>query len=451
MKEKDVSSNSRKGTGVSRRDFLKRSTMAAVGAAGLPYFVPSSALGKAGTVAPSERIVMGCLGVGSQGTGNMRGFLANKELQIVAVCDVDKNHRLNARDMVDSAYSSKGCKDYNDFRDLMEHKGLDCLSIALPDHWHAIPAIYAAQRGLDMYAEKPLSLTIHEGRAMVDAVHRYGVVWQTGSWQRSEKHFQKGCELVRNGRIGEVHTVRVGLPTGAPIAPQPEMPVPDGFDYDMWLGPAPWAPYTKERCHWNFRWILDYSGGQLTDWAAHHCDIANWGMGTEHTGPVAVQARGQFPRDGLWDAATDYLLECTFAPGASPLAPNGFTMFVSNLFPMGTKFIGTKGAVFVDRGNTLETEPASLKDSEIGANEVKLGKGSLNHARNFIECMRTREQAIAPIHDAHRAISIAHLGNISMRLGRRVRWDPAAEKFVNDPVADRMLMRAMRAPWTLPS
>lgn len=431
--------------GISRRSFLKRGAGVATAVA-LPNIVPASALGLDGTVAPSNRVVMGCIGVGSQGTGNMKQFLGIEDFQIVGVCDVDRSHRENAQNVVNESYSSKDCAGYNDFRELLAREDLDTVSIAVPDHWHSIPAIAAADRGLDIYAEKPLSLTVSEGRAMVNAIERNKTVWQTGSWQRSQRHFRRGCELVRSGRIGEVHTVKVGLPTGKPIEPQPVMPVPDGFDYDFWLGPAPWAPYTKERCHWNFRWILDYSGGQLTDWAAHHCDIANWGMGTEATGPVYVEGRGKFPAEGIWNAATDYYFEAEYAAGASPVAPKGFKMLVSNSFPMGTRFEGTEGWVFVDRGNTLVTEPETLKDSEIGPNDVALYE-SRNHARNFLDCVRSREATVTPIQAAHHAINIAHVGNIAMQLERPVRWDPAAERFPEDETANRMLKRAMRGAW----
>lgn len=434
--------------GISRRSFLKRSTAAAAGAVAFPYIIPASALGADGHVAPSNRIVMGCIGVGSQGTGNMKGFLNFNECQVVAVCDVDRAHRHNARDVVNQRYGNNDCADYNDFRELLDRDDLDVVSIAVPDHWHAIPAIAAAKRGLDIYAEKPLALTIREGRAMVDTMHRYGTVWQTGSWQRSRANFHRGAELVRNGRIGQVHTVEVGLPTGSAIEPQPEMPIPDGFDYDFWLGPAPDAPYTEKRCHWDFRWIFDYSGGQLTDWAAHHCDIANWGMGTEYTGPVSIKAKGEFPEDGIWNTAINYMLECRFAPGASPVAPDGFTMLVSNSFPMGCRWKGTEGEIFVDRGDTITAEPASVLDSVIGADEVHLYQ-SLDHAQNFFDCVRSRRQCVAPIAPAHHAIAIAHLGNIAMRLERELHWDPATETFVNDPEADRFLERAMRGPWHL--
>ena len=432
---------------VSRREFLKRTTAVAAGAAAFPYVIPASALGKDGHTAPSNRTVIGCIGVGGMGTGNLRSFLAFEEARIVAVCDVDRSHRERAQGMVNEHYGNEDCAGYHDFRDLLARDDLDAVSIATPDHWHAIPAIAAAKRGLDIYAEKPLALTIEQGRVMTDTVARHGVVWQTGSWQRSHAHFRHACELVRNGRIGDVHTVQVGLPTGSGCGPQAEAPIPDGFDYDMWLGPAPDAPYTNNRCHWNFRWILDYSGGQLTDWAAHHCDIANWGMGTEYAGPVGIEGRGEYPRDGLWNAATHYKFEARYAKKASPVAPKGFTMIVSNALPMGARFEGTDGWIHVSRGG-LTTEPASLKGSTVAPNEIRL-YDSHNHHANFLECRKTRAKTITPIAVAHHAIAIAHLGNIAMRLERKVRWNPQKERFVKDPEADRMILRAMRAPWHL--
>jgi len=276
---------------------------------------------------------------------------------------------------------------------------------------------------------------------MSDAVRRNSIIWQTGSWQRSKPSFRNACELVRNGRIGKLHTVYIGLPTGSSIEVQPEQPVPEGFDYNFWLGPAPRAPYTKNRCHWNFRWILDYSGGQLSDWAAHHCDIAHWGMGTEYTGPVEIEGRGEFPREGLWNAATSYHFTCKYA--------NGVTVDIANnkVNPMGCKFVGDKGWVFISRGD-FQTEPKSLITSIIGRNEIRLYKSD-NHWGNFIDCVRSRKQTITPIEVAHRSITVAHLGNIAMQLERKLKWDPARERFVNDPAADRMLSRAMRSPWHL--
>lgn len=436
--------------GVSRRSFLRRSAAAAAGAVAFPTIIPASAYGGQGNVAPSNRLVMGCLGVGSQGTGNMKGFLQHKDFQIVAVCDVDKAHRDNAAAIVNGAYESTDCASYNDFRELLERTDMDVLSIALPDHWHSIPSIAAANKKLDIYAEKPLALTISEGRAMVDAVEKNNVIWQTGSWQRSRANFRRGAELVRNGYIGEVHTVKVGLPTGHTIEPQAEQPIPAGFDYDFWLGPAPWAPYTAKRCHWDFRWILDYSGGQLTDWAAHHVDIFNWGMGTEATGPVTIEGTGQFPKDGLYDAAINYFIKAEYPAGASPVAPNGFTLLISNIFPMGTRFEGSEGWVYTNRGDTLEADPATLKTMEPRANETKLIHSD-DHALNFAEGVRTRTQCVAPIGAAHHAIALAHLGNIAMRLKRKLDWDPVAERFVNDSEADSYLARAMRGNWHLPT
>ena len=439
--KKSTSSISR----MNRRQFLTSATAAAAGAVAFPYIVPSSALGADGAVAPSNRVVLGIIGTGSQGTGNMKGFLGHKEVQIVAVCDVDRSRRLQAKKTVDGKYGNQDCADYNDFRELLGRTDLDAVSIAVPDHWHSIPVIASAKAGLDIYGEKPLSLTVVEGRAMCDAVHRYGRIWQTGSWQRSQNHFRFACELVRNGRIGKVHTVKVGLPTGPSCPPQPAMPVPEGFDYDFWLGPAPWAPYTEKRCHWNFRWILDYSGGQLTDWAAHHCDIANWGMGTEYTGPMEVEGSGEYPRDGLWNAATNYRFFCKYPAGASPVAPDGFTMDVSNKNRGGATWEGTEGWVWVDRGG-IDANPKELLSSKIGPNEVHLYKRS-DHMGDFLECMKTRAVTITPIEVAHRAISIAHLGNIAMRLGRKVKWDPVKELILDDPETSRMLLRSMRAPW----
>lgn len=434
-------------TRISRRDFLRRTAVLSAGAAAFPMIAPSSALGRDGHTAPSERMVIGCVGIGNMGTGNMRRMLSMKEIQVVAVCDVDGERRDKGKEIVDERYDTKDCAAYNDFRELFSRRDLDGVMIAVPDHWHALLGIAAANRGLHIYAEKPLALTIREGQAMVEAVERNDVTWQTGSWQRSVKRFRYACELVRNGRIGRVHTVKVGLPTGKPIEPQQEMPIPESFDYDFWLGPAPWAPYTKERCHWSFRWSYDYSGGQLTDWGAHHCDIANWAMATERTGPVEVEGTGVFPRDGLWDAATDYHITARYAPGESPVSPQGFTMLISNEYEMGARFEGEDGWLHISRGG-LKTSPEGLKKSEIGPDEIHLYE-SKNHMKNFLECALNGDPTITPIEVAHRAISIAHLGNIAMRTGRTIRWDPVHEQIVNDPVASRLLGRSMRAPWRL--
>jgi len=241
---------------INRRQFLKSATGVTAGAIVFPYVVSSSALGKDDSVAASNRIVMGAIGVGSQGSGNMRGFLGKKEVQMVAVCDVDKANRDKAKQTVDKRYGNNNCKTYFDFRELIAREDIDALSLALPDHWHSIPVVMAARAGKDMYGEKPLARTIREGRIMADTVHRYGRIWQTGSWQRSVRDFRHACELVRNGRIGKVHKVEVGLPTGGGTGNKPIQPVPEGVDWNFWLGPAPWVPF-RGVMHWNWRWIME--------------------------------------------------------------------------------------------------------------------------------------------------------------------------------------------------
>lgn len=429
---------------INRRQFLKEASVAAAGTVAFPYIISSSALGKDGNVAASNRIVMGCIGVGSQGTGNMRGFLGKKEVQVVAVCDVDKKNRDRAKQNVDSRYKNSDCKAYLDFRDLIERKDIDAISLALPDHWHSIPVIMTARAGKDMYGEKPLARTIHEGRAMTDAVNRYGRIWQTGSWQRSVWNFHRACELVRNGRIGKVHRVEVGLPTGGGTDNRPVQPVPEGVDWDFWLGPAPWVPY-RGVMHWDWRWMMDYSGGQLTDWAGHHIDIAHWGLGLDHTGPVEIEGKGEYPKDGIYDAPTAYKFTCKYA--------DGLTMVVANDRQqpkgMGTAWYGEKGWIYVRRGNKLEAEPKTILDEKIGPNETKLYE-SRDHQQNFLDCVKSRKKTITPIEIAHRSISVGLLGEIAMLIGRKLRWNPEKEHFINDEEANRMLSRPMRSPWHLP-
>ena len=448
---------------VSRRQFLKKTTSVAAGAFAFPYIVPSSALGKDGTIAPSNRIAMAWIGVGNQGTGDMRGFLHDDRVQAVAVCDVNRESdgywagavggRENAKRIVESYYADrsesgtyKGCDAYEDFRDLLDRDDIDAVEIATPDHWHAIPVVAAAKTGKNIYCQKPLSLTIADGRAMVDAVNRYGVVFQTGSQQRSDYNFRRACELVRNGRIGKLQVVKCGIPSGTPdfsggkgISTDPA-PVPEGFNYDMWLGPAPWAPYCPARCHVNFRWVLDYSGGQVTDWGGHHPDIAQWGMGTENTGPIEIKsAKGEFAKGKLWNTATHYYFECLYK--------NGVKLIISDSLRHGVTFEGTEGWVWADRGKH-DTHPKSLLTSVIGPDEINLYKSS-NHFRNFIDCVISGRETIAPVGTAHRSITIAHLGNIAMQLGRDLKWNPQTEQILNDDEANRMLGRPMRSPWRL--
>ena len=423
-----------------RREFIKSATSIAAGAVGIPYLVSSSALGNAGSVAPSDRIVMGSIGVGGMGTGDMRGFLGKKEVQYVAVCDVDKGKRDGAKAIVDKKNGNTDCAAYLDFRELIDRGDLDAVALALPDHWHSIPAIAAARAGLDIHAQKPFARTIEEGRAMCEAVERYGIVWQTGSQQRSEGNFHRACELVRNGRIGKIQRVEVGLPTGGGAGNNPVQDVPPGLDWDWWLGPAPWVPY-RGVSHWNWRWIMDYSGGQLTDWAGHHIDIAHWGMDSERTGPVEIEGKGVYPKDGIYDAPTEYRFTCKYA--------NGVVMTVANnkQIPQGTKWYGDKGWIYVKRGK-LESNPASVLNEVIGPEEVHLYK-SRNHRQNFLDCIKSRKETIAPAEIGHRSISVGLLGEIAMLTEAKLKWDPEKELFHDNDAANRLLGRSMRAPWHL--
>jgi len=429
---------------INRRRFLKTAAAAATGAIAFPYIVSASALGNDGEVAPSERITMGCIGVGSQGTSNLRGFLEKNELQIVAVCDVDKGRLERAKRSVDGRYNNNDCKTYVDFRDVIARDDIDTLSLALPDHWHSIPVVMAARAGKDMYGEKPLARTIFEGKVMVDAVQRYGVIWQTGSWQRSVHDFHRACELVRNGRIGKVHKVEVGLPTGSSNGNHSVQPVPEGLDWDFWLGPAPWRPYQafgQNGPHWDWRWVMDYPGGQLTDWAGHHVDIAHWGLGLDYTGPVEIEGKGLYPEDGTFDAPTEYKFTCKYA--------NGLTMIVANdqqqPMGMGTVWYGEDGWIHVKRGK-LEASSEEILQQVIGPGEDRLYE-SRDHQQNFIDCVKSRQKTITPIEIAHRSISVGLLGEIAMLLERKLRWDPDKEIFLDDEQANRMLSRPMRSPW----
>jgi len=448
-----------------RRQFLKQTAGLGAATIAAPYLVPASALGADGNVAANERINIGMIGTGNQGTNDMGAFLGDNRVQVVAVCDVNRESpgywagtvrgREPARQRVEQRYADdkrsgiyKGCAAYVDFRELLAREDIDAVEIATPDHWHAALTVAACRAGKDIYCQKPLSLTVAEGRIMSDAVKRYGVVFQTGSQQRSDHNFRRAAELVLNGRIGKLERVECGLPGGRPDfgktggRKQPEE-VPEGFEYDMWLGPAPDAYYCPARCHVNFRWVLDYSGGQLTDWGGHHPDCAQWGMGTERTGPVKIQAaNGTFPPDPVWDTATDYYFEAVYR--------NGVTLAISNRLRGGVTWKGTEGEIWANRGRH-DANPKSILDSQISPNEIHLYESN-NHFRNFIDCVISRDEPVAPVEVAHRSITICHLGNIAMQLGiDGFEWNPDTEQIVGNDEAARLLQRAYREPWGLPS
>jgi predicted dehydrogenase len=424
-----------------RRDFLK--TMAVTGSSiSLFSIIPASALGKAGRPAPSNRIVLGCIGVGGQGNANLDAFINEPDVQVVAVCDVDKRHLRDTKNKVDRKYNNTNCAAYTDFRQLIARKDIDAISLCTPDHWHAVPAVLAARSGKDIFGEKPISHSLMEGRVMADAVKKHGRIWQTGSWQRSVENFRIACELVRNGRIGKVTRIEVGLPTGSPCGQVQFKEPPPDLDYDFWVGPSRWQPYCDQRTHWNWRWQLDYGGGQMMDWIGHHADIAHWGMDWDRTGPVEVEGTGNYPDTGIWDAATTYHFVAKYANGIEMHVANGGNANIRG----GTKWYGENGKwVWVDRGR-LDANPRSLLSEKIGPDETQLFR-SPGHHRDFLNCVKSRQQTLTPAETAHRSASVGHLGQLAMLIGRKIRWNPATEQILNDPTATRMLMTPMRAPW----
>jgi len=454
---------------IGRRAFLNRTARTAVGALALPWFIPSSAIGGAGGTPPSERITMASIGCGGMGTNNLRAFLAQPDVQVLAVCDVvtasdEYGHwykqgwngawfgREPARKIVDKEYaqkspsgSYKGCDAYVDFREIIDHADIDAVCITTPDHWHAIPAVLAATAGKDIYCEKPLSLTVADGRAMVEAAQRFNTVFQTGIQRRSSEQYRFICELIRNGRIGKFQKALVAIGANnkqAPPADWQPMPVPEWLDYDLWLGPAPWAPYHKDRCLYTFRFGLDYSGGQTTNLGAHGIDIVQWANGTDETGPVEIEdLGGEFPSDGLFTTATKVDFRARYA--------NGLELVCRTQKDELYRFEGTDGWIQMPTySNDWTCHPASLKTTVIGPEETHLYKSN-DHHRNFIDCVRSRGRTAAPAEVGHRSTSVCHLGNIAMRLGRTLRWDPAAERFIDSDEANQMLARPMRSPWRL--
>ena len=427
------------GSQLTRRSFLRGTVAAAGSAIVLPSIVPARVLG---ADAPSNKLTMGAIGVGGMGRGDLGGFLGDPRVRVVGVCDVDRNHAQAAKRMADDRYRNKDCRTYLDYRELIDRGDLDTVMTALPDHWHAAPSIAAAKAGCDIHGQKPFARTIREGRAMCDAVQRYGRIWQTGSQQRSDGQFRFACELVVNGRIGKVHRAEVGLPTGGGGGSTEPKDPPAGLDWDFWLGPAPWRPYQGFGPHWNWRWIMDYSGGQLTDWCGHHVDIAHWGLGLDRTGPVKIEPnRVVYPTEGLYDAPTEYNFLCTYKNGVQISVTN------NSVNPQGCKWIGEKGWVYVRRG-FIDAEPKSLLQEKIGSGEIRL-YDSGGHKRNFIDCVLSRKETICPAEVGHRSISVGLLGEIAMLTGRTIRWNPDTEEIINDPGASALLGRSYREPWQL--
>ncbi|MFH1719270.1 MAG: Gfo/Idh/MocA family oxidoreductase [Planctomycetota bacterium] len=424
---------------ISRRQFIRRTATTVTAAVAMPYIVPSSALGADGATAPSERITMGGIGIGGMGTHDLKNFLEEDDVRFLAVCDVDTEHRNKARDLVNEKYGNRDCAAYNDFYEVLARDDIDALLIATPDHWHALIAIAGAKAGKDMYCEKPISLTIAEGRAVADTMKRYSIVYQSGTQRRSIRCFSFAVEMARTGKVGKLHTIHVNLSEGPSCGVEKPQPIPEGFDYDRWLGQAPYEPYTPKRCHGSFRWLLDYSGGKLTDIGAHFNDLAQWGNDSELTGPIEYEGWGTFPKDGLFNTPVNFEVTATYADGVK--------MIMNDKLPRAIKLVGDEGWVSVDDDGNVDAMPKSiLKLRRFVQQDYSYMKG---HHRNFLDCVKTRATTIAPPEVAHRSTTTCHIGNICLRLGRKLRWNPQTERFVNDPEADRMMARAMRSPWHL--
>ncbi|MEW5900148.1 MAG: Gfo/Idh/MocA family oxidoreductase [Acidobacteriota bacterium] len=442
-------SREKRPTRLSRREFLK----AAAASLLAPTVTPTRVFSQA---AASDMMLLGCIGVGRQGVGDMqeliyRGLEAGA--RVVAVCDVDSHRLEDAQWLVKKIYTaelsdknSRGCAAYRDFRELLARQNIDGVVIVTPDHWHGLCAVAAANAGKDIYLEKPLTYSIAEGRKVVDAVRRNSRVLQVGSQQRSSVYFRSACELVRSGRVGKLQAIRVWLPEDQGTGDARPAPVPKNLDYDSWLGPAPEAPFAEDRVHPQMSYerpgwlqIKSYCHGMITGWGSHMNDIAQWGNGTDETGPIEIEAKGEFPDRGLFDVHTKFRAEAKYA--------NGVLLVMETGEPSGVRFEGDRGWIFVSR-ETIEASDRDILLQKVGENETRLYL-STNHMKNFLECMRSRSVPAAPVEVGHRSNSVCLLAYIAMRLGRRLRWNPEEERFVGDEDANRWLDYRHREPWAI--
>jgi predicted dehydrogenase len=421
----------------SRRDFLRLGGAAVAGFSISTLELPAQQQQPLARQSANERIRIGHIGVGNQGRGNLTAHLRNT----VAVCEVDRTRLEAARARVHEA--SGTCASYSDYRRLLDDRNVDAVVITTPDHWHALIAINACQAGKHVYCEKPLTLTVAEGRALVRAARRHNVVVQTGSQQRSDARFRQACELVRNGKLGRIHTIRVGLPAvnfaGPAVA---DSTPPAQLDYDFWLGPAPQRPYNEKRVHYNFRFFWDYSGGQMTNFGAHDLDIVQWALGMDESGPLSVEGTAQFHPERWYEVPRTSELTYTYPGGVRVLVGQG------NGTPGGARFEGSDGWIHVNR-RAITGEPASLLRTEFGERDVRLAVSS-NHHQNWLESIRAGRRPICDVEVGHRSATVCHLGSIALRTGRPLRWDAASETIQGDEEQQRMLQRPYRDPWRLP-
>ncbi len=448
-----------KGADISRRKFLK--TTAAATALAAPYYVPASVFG---AKSPSNRVTVGCIGVGNQGFPNLRRFLKQPDCQVLAVCDVNRGShgyrapadfygREPAKQEVERHYAKQngtpryaGCEAYNDFRELLARDDIDAVMLAPPDHWHEAMTIAAAKAGKDIYCEKPLGLTIGGQQKMIDAVRKHERILQTGSHERSNPLVRQACELVRSGAIGKVQRVVAHVGRHNMVGPGPgwqPMSVPDGFDYGLWLGPAPEAPYHEDRCLYNFRFIYDYAGGQITNFGAHSLDMAQWGLGKDDSGPTLVEPiyADYLPEGSLFNAATHTFFRCKYADGV-------VLECVTSEPAVRCIFEGSEGVVRIDNmGQNFVVIPSGLRPKP-AVDAEKYHSGD-DHVRNFLDCVKSRSEPAAPVEIGHRTATLCHLGNIAIKLDAKLKWDPQDQQFVGErsSSANALLNRESRDSW----
>ena len=425
-----------------RREFLRRGGAIAAAGYAFPTILTGRARGSADVAPASETIRVGIIGTGRQGIFNLKEVMKQKAAEVVAVCDVDKSHLADGAKLAGAG--GRKVAAFSDYRRMLDDKTIDAVLVATPDHWHALATTDACVAGKDVYCEKPLSLTVAEGQTMVDVARANKRIVQTGSQQRSDKSFRLACELVRSGRLGKIHQVKVSLPKVNFAGPAvPDSAPPPELDYDFWLGAAANKPYNEKHVHYLFRFFWDYSGGQMTNFGAHHLDIAQWGLGRDESGPSKIQATARFNKDGWYEVAETSEIVYTYDDGVKILCSQG------NQGGPSVVFEGEKGSIAVSRGNKISSNPPEILKQALGKDEVHLYV-SKNHHENWLDCIKTRKPPVCDVAIGHRSATVCHLGNIAIRVGREIAWDPTAQTIVGDPEAAKMLSRPYRAPWHLP-
>jgi predicted dehydrogenase len=436
-----------------RRHFLAGTVMAITS----PLVIPASALGRDGSMAPSERITIGMLGVGNRGSSSLRAMQALPDHQVVAIADCRRERALLAQRQVQDFYAQRlgsenyrGCEIYNDFRDVLARDDIDAVWGCVPDHWHGVVYSRAIEAGKDLYGEKPITRWIADGIKIRDAVRRYGCVFQTGTQQRSDPKFRHACELARNGYLGKLHTIYVGAPGGRSYPAVPPCDPPAGFDYDMWSGPAPFIPFDQQRCEWLAMYMIShYCAGFITNWGVHHLDIAGWGCPEIFEKPFEIDGTGVLPREGMTDTWISWQMELRWQSGLKMSYTNS-----GNPNQQGCKFAGDEGWVHVNRSG-IWAEPASLLDVKLTADDNPLhtspehGDPYTAHTADLFRSMRTRQDPVSPVEQGHAASTLGNVSDIALRLRRKLRWDPTQDRFVDDDEANTMLSRAARSPWTI--